>query len=107
MYQLGARGGARNDVETELYNRKIASLIREKTKMERELRSLFQTKAHGRKAGVTKEAIERAREYPVEQLLEQVVRRSFAVLSMMTNTRRPLSSGTGCIVLFVTRHGGD
>ena len=70
MYQLGARGGARNDVETELYNRKIASLIREKMKLERELRGLFQTKAHGRKTGVTKEAIERAREYSIEQLLE-------------------------------------
>ena len=70
MYQLGARGGARNDVETELYNRRVASLIREKMKLERELRGLFRTKAHGPKTGVTKEAIERAREYPVEQLLE-------------------------------------
>jgi len=57
-------------VETELYNRKIASLIREKTKLERELRSLFQTKACGRKTGITKEMIERAREYPIDQLLE-------------------------------------
>jgi hypothetical protein len=39
-------------------------------KLERELRGLFRTKAHGPKTGVTKEAIERAREYPVEQLLE-------------------------------------
>jgi len=57
-------------VETELYNRKIAALIRKKTKLERELRRLFQTKVYGGKTGITEEMIECAREYPFEQLIE-------------------------------------
>ena len=68
-------------METELYNRKIVAPIREKTKLERELRRLFQTKVFGGKTGITEEMIECAREDPIEQLLEtggkKVVRYSF------------------------------